>query len=109
LGVKKPKIRLQVFFINKLNNEYVASDIENRFPHKKDKNKQAFQKMRIKKVFFELKRRKQVENFAVFVELKRKKQDCLQCSIPIKKLNLLVVNQDNKIHIDDYNNLLQKV
>jgi hypothetical protein len=37
--------------------------------------------MQIKKVFVELKRRKQVENLAVFVELKRKKSDCLQYSI----------------------------
>jgi hypothetical protein len=33
--------------------------------------------MHIKKDFFELKRRRQVENLAVFVEIKRKKQDCL--------------------------------
>jgi hypothetical protein len=37
--------------------------------------------MHIKKVFVGLKRRKQVENLAVFVELTRKKQDCLQFSI----------------------------
>jgi hypothetical protein len=37
--------------------------------------------MYIKKVFVELKKRKQVENLAVLVELKRKKQDCLQFSI----------------------------
>jgi hypothetical protein len=29
----------QKYFINELNNEYVASDLENKFPHKKDKNK----------------------------------------------------------------------
>jgi hypothetical protein len=41
-----------------------------------------FKKMHIKKVFVELKRRKQGENSAVFVELKtKKKQDCLQLSI----------------------------
>jgi hypothetical protein len=37
--------------------------------------------MHIKKVFVELKRRKPVENYAVFVELTSKKQDCLQFSI----------------------------
>jgi hypothetical protein len=37
--------------------------------------------MHIKKVFVELKIRKQVENLAVFVELNRKKHDCLQFSI----------------------------
>jgi hypothetical protein len=37
--------------------------------------------MHIQKVFIALKRRKQVENLAVFVKLKRKKQDCLQFSI----------------------------
>jgi hypothetical protein len=40
-----------------------------------------FKKMYFKKVFVELKRRKQVENLAVFAELKSKKQDCLKFSI----------------------------
>jgi hypothetical protein len=37
--------------------------------------------MHIKKNFVELKKRKQVENLAFFVELKRKNQDYLQFSI----------------------------
>jgi hypothetical protein len=37
--------------------------------------------MHIEKVFVELKRRKKVENLGVFVEIKRKKLDCLQFSI----------------------------
>jgi hypothetical protein len=36
--------------------------------------------MHIKNVSVELKRRKEAENLEVFVELKRKKQDCLQFS-----------------------------
>jgi hypothetical protein len=45
-------------------------------------------KMFIQKVFVELKRRKRVENLAVFVELKSKKQDCLQLSIRYQETKL---------------------
>jgi hypothetical protein len=41
--------------------------------------------MHIKKVLVKLKRRKQVEYLAVFVELKSKKQDCFQFSIRIQE------------------------
>jgi hypothetical protein len=44
--------------------------------------------MHIQKVFIKLKRRKQVENVAVFVEFKRKKQDCLQFSILYQETKL---------------------
>jgi hypothetical protein len=44
--------------------------------------------MHIQKVFVELKRRKQVENLAVFVEPKRKKQDCLQFPIRYQETKL---------------------
>jgi hypothetical protein len=44
--------------------------------------------MHIKKVFFGLKRRKQVENLAVFAELKRKKPDCFQFSIRYQESKL---------------------
>jgi hypothetical protein len=48
--------------------------------------------MHIQKVFVELKGRKQVENLAVFVELKRKKQDCLQVFYRYRmKLHFLVI------------------
>jgi hypothetical protein len=45
--------------------------------------------MYIQKVFFEIKRRKQVENFAVFVELK-KKQNCLQFSKRYQEINFFL-------------------
>jgi hypothetical protein len=51
------------------------------FCTKKIKTNRHFKKMHFKNLFVELKRRKHVENLAVFVELKRKKQDCLQFSI----------------------------
>jgi hypothetical protein len=44
--------------------------------------------MHFKKVFIKLKSRKQVENFAVFVELKRKIQDCLQFSLRYQETKL---------------------
>jgi hypothetical protein len=44
--------------------------------------------MHIKKVFVGLKRRKQVENLAVLVEIKRKKQDCLQIFIRYQESKL---------------------
>jgi hypothetical protein len=44
--------------------------------------------MHIKEVFVELKRRKPVENIAVFVQLKRKKQDCLQLPIRYPEIKL---------------------
>jgi hypothetical protein len=44
--------------------------------------------MHIKKVFVALKRRKQVGNLAVFVELKRKQQDCYQFSIRYQETKL---------------------
>jgi hypothetical protein len=81
LVVKKTKLRLhspktvrrpqyqysRIFEISKIN-----------FCTKKRKISRHFKKIHIKKVFFELKRKKQVENLAFFVELKRKKQDCPQ-------------------------------
>jgi hypothetical protein len=45
--------------------------------------------MHIKKFLVGLKRKKQVENLAVFVELERKKQDCLQFSIRYQESKLL--------------------
>jgi hypothetical protein len=49
---------------------------------KQERTSRHFKKMHIKKfIVVELKRRKQVENLVVFVELKRKKQDYLQISI----------------------------
>jgi hypothetical protein len=44
--------------------------------------------MHIKRVFVELKRKKQVENLTVFVELQRNKQDCLQFSIRYQETKL---------------------
>jgi hypothetical protein len=52
--------------------------------------------MHIQKDFIELKRRKQVENLAVFVKVNRNKQDCLQFSIRYPETKLLVVIQDKK-------------
>jgi hypothetical protein len=52
--------------------------------------------MYIKKVFVELKRRKQVENRTAFVEQKMKKQDCLQFSYAIKTLILFVIQNKKK-------------
>jgi hypothetical protein len=54
----------------------------------KIKTSRHFKKMLIKKVFVELKRRKQIENLAVFVELKRKKQYCHQFSIRYQETKL---------------------
>jgi hypothetical protein len=44
--------------------------------------------MHFKKVFVELKRRKQVENLAVFAELKRKQHDWIQFSIRYQETKL---------------------
>jgi hypothetical protein len=55
--------------------------------------------MHINFFFVELKRRKQVENLIVFVELKRKKHGCLQLSIRYQKTKLF--GEIKKIHIDD--------
>jgi hypothetical protein len=65
---------------------------------KKIQTSRHFKKMHIKKVLVELKRRKQVENIAVFVELKRKKKDCLQFSIRYQKTKFFdAYSKDKKI------------
>jgi hypothetical protein len=56
-----------------LNNEYVASKID--FRTKKINTIRDFEKMHIQKVFVKLKRRKQVENSAVFAKFKRNKEE----------------------------------
>jgi translation initiation factor IF-3 len=58
------------------------------FRTKKIKTSRHFKKTHIKKVFVELKRREQVVNLAVFVELNRKKQECLQFSIRYQETKL---------------------
>jgi hypothetical protein len=65
---------------------YVASKIN--FLTKKIKTSRHLKKMHIKKVFVELKRRKQVENLVVFVELKRTKLYCHQFSIRYQETKL---------------------
>jgi hypothetical protein len=55
------------------------------------KTSRHFKKMHIKKNFVELKGRKQAENLAVFVELKRRKQYWLQFSIRYQDTKLFGV------------------
>jgi hypothetical protein len=64
------------------------------------KNKEgiAKKKIHVKKVIVVLKRRKQVENLAVFVELKRKLPSIFYI---LQSSNFLEVIQDKKIHLDD--------
>jgi hypothetical protein len=71
-----------------LNNEYVVLDLEINIRTKKIKTSRHFIKLHIKTVLVELKRRYQAKNFAVFVEFKRKKQDCLQFSKRYQEIQL---------------------
>jgi hypothetical protein len=64
--------------------------------------------MPIKKVFVELKRRNQVENLAVFVELKRKRQDCLQFSISYQGTKLFGPLTSNLKFCKNCHGLLRK-
>jgi hypothetical protein len=57
--------------------------------------------MYIKKVFVELKRRKQIENLAVFVESKRKNKITFNFLYAIKTQIFLVVIRDKIIHLDE--------